>query len=145
MSRRAVSYLLAGIATIPLMHSAVTASQAAPRTVWDGVYTEAQAKRAAPLYQEKCAKCHAAQLTGLDAPPLVGAAFSSNWNDLSVFDLSERIRISMPDDAKGSLTREQSADLVAYMLQWAEMPAGKAELPTQADALKAIKYLGSKP
>jgi mono/diheme cytochrome c family protein len=127
------------------MHSAVVASQSAARTVWDGVYTAAQATRGEPVYKDKCAKCHAAELTGLDAPPLVGAGFSSNWNDLSVYDLSERIRVGMPDDAKGSLTREQVADLVAYMLQRAEMPAGKAELPTQADALKAIKYLGSKP
>ena len=115
------------------------------RTVWDGVYTEAQAKRAVPLYNEKCAKCHAEELTGKDAPPLVGAEFSAAWNDLSLNDLFDRIIKTMPDDEKGTLTRPQTADLIALILSHADMPAGKTELPTEAPALKLIKYLGTKP
>jgi cytochrome c len=134
---------LAGFATIALLHAAMAASQ--PRTVWDGVYSEAQAKRAEPLYMEKCAKCHAAEMTGKDGPPIVGAEFSGNWNDLSVNDLFEKIRIGMPDDAKNTLTRNEVADLIALMLQRAGMPAGTAELPIETAALKDIKYVGVKP
>ena len=143
MTTKAFSFALAGFATISLWHSSVVASQA--RTVWDGVYTAAQAKRAEPLYQEKCSKCHAPDLSGKDAPPIVGAEFSGNWNDLSVNDLFERIRVGMPDDAKGSLQRNEVADIVALMLQTAGMPVGKEELPTETAKLKEIKYVGVKP
>jgi hypothetical protein len=70
---------------------------------------------------------------------------SANWTDLSLNDLFERIRVGMPDDEKGTLTRPQVADLLAVMLPVADMPAGKADVPTEAAALKDIKYLGTKP
>jgi hypothetical protein len=146
MTTKAVAFLVAGAATITWSYSAVLAFQGTPRTVWDGVYTEAQAKRAAPLFKDKCAKCHADELTGnADSPPLVGAEFSAAWNDLSLNDLFDRIIKSMPDDDKGSLTRPQVADLIALILQHGDMPAGKTALPTDAAVLKEIKYLGTKP
>lgn len=143
MTTRVFSFTLAGFAMISLMHAAVVASQG--KTVWDGVYTAAQAKRAEPLFKEKCAKCHAQEMTGKDGPAIVGAEFAGNWNDLSVNDLFERIRVGMPDDEKGTLKRNEVADLVALMFQTAGMPPGTSELPTEAAALKEIKYLGSKP
>ena len=146
MTQKHFALLLAGAATIAFSHAAVVAYQAdAPRTVWDGVYTEAQVKRAAPLYKEKCAKCHAEELTGKDAPALVGPEFSAAWTDLSLNDMFDRIIKSMPDDEKGTLTRPQTADLIAFILAGADMPAGKAELPTDAAALRLIKYVGTKP
>ena len=39
------------------------------RSVWDGVYTEEQAKRGNPLYQQECANCHGSQLNGGEAAP----------------------------------------------------------------------------
>lgn len=146
MTSRAVAFLVAGGAAIAVWqssHSALAASQ--PRTVWGGVYTDAQAKRGMSLYQAKCARCHAAELTGKDAPPLKGTEFNANWNDLSLNDLFERIRIGMPADEKGTLTPPQVADLLAALLQAAEMPAGTTEVPTEAAALKDIKYLATKP
>ena len=143
MTSKVTALVLAGGLVAALGHSAVVASQ--QKTVWDGIYTDDQAKRAQPLYDQKCAKCHAPELTGRDAPAIKGAEFSANWNDLSLNDLFEKIRIGMPDDEKGTLTRPQVADLIAYMLQAAEMPAGKTEVPTDAASLKDIKYLGSKP
>jgi mono/diheme cytochrome c family protein len=146
MSARTVTFLVAGIATIALSHAAAVAYQGdKPRSVWDGVYTEDQAKRGAPLYQEKCSNCHGDQLTGNDAPALVGSDFSANWSDLSLNDLSERIRITMPADNAGSLSRAQVVDIIAVILKHAEMPAGQTELAPVADSLKAIKYLGTKP
>jgi len=144
VTNKAVSLALAGLATISLMHSAVVASQG--RTVWDGVYTAEQAKRVEPLYKEKCSKCHANEMTGkADSPAITGAEFSANWNDLSVNDLFEKIRIGMPDDEKGTLKRNEVADLIALILQTGGMPAGKTELPMDAAALKEIKYVGVKP
>ena len=145
MRARAVSVVVAGIAAIALSHSAVVAYQAKPRSIWDGVYTAEQAKRAEPLYNEKCGNCHGATLTGNDAPALVGAEFAANWNDLSLADLSERIRLTMPADSPGSLSRAQVADIIALMLHVAEVPAGKEELAPGAETLKDVKYVGSRP
>jgi quinoprotein glucose dehydrogenase len=145
MSARSIFLAVAGVATIVLTHQAVSAYQAAPRSVWDGVYTEDQAKRAEPLYAEKCSNCHGDQLTGNDAPPLVGAEFSANWSDLSLNDLSERIRLTMPADSAGSLSRAQVVDIIALILKHADMPAGTTELAPVAETLKGIKFLGSRP
>ena len=51
------------------------------------------------------------------APGLTGGEFTSNWNDLSLGDLFERMRISMPQNAPGSLSRQQNADILAFVLQ----------------------------
>ena len=58
---------------------------AAGPSVWDGVYTADQAKRGETAYLQACAGCHGTGLEGGDmTPPLVGGAFTSNWNDLTV-------------------------------------------------------------
>lgn len=119
---------------------------AAGSDVWDGVYTDAQARRGEAVYTDRCASCHAPDLTGLDqAPPLTGGDFATNWNDLSINDLFERIRISMPADKPGTLTRQEVADVLSFVLQKNTLPAGATELATDADALKAIKFLAKKP
>jgi S-disulfanyl-L-cysteine oxidoreductase SoxD len=110
------------------------------RSVWDGVYTSEQAQRGAALYANNCASCHGSALGGGEsAPPLTGGEFSSNWNGLTVGDLFERIRISMPADRPGKLTREQDADILAYMLSVSEFPPGKVDLERQTEALKHIR------
>ncbi len=110
------------------------------RSVWDGVYTLEQASRGSALYSQHCASCHGTELTGGEsAPPLTGGEFFSNWNGLTVGDLFERIRISMPADRPGKLTREQDADVLAFMLSVSQFPAGKAELEHQTEVLKQIR------
>ena len=116
------------------------------RSVWDGVYTTAQAERGAALYANNCASCRGATLGGGEsAPPLTGGEFSSNWNGLTLGDLFERIRTTMPADRAGRLTREQDADVVAYMLSVSEFPAGNVELARQTEVLKQIQYNSTKP
>ena len=115
-------------------------------TIWDGVYTDAQSKRGEAVYAERCASCHAPDLSGMDqAPSLSSADFMTEWTDQSANDLFERIRVSMPADKPGSLERTQVADLLAFMLQKNSIPAGAAELPADAGTLKAIKFVGKKP
>jgi len=126
--------------------SAVALIAQAGRTVWDGVYSDAQAKRGEALYTDRCSTCHAPDLSGIDqAPPLTGGDFAMNWTDLSMNDLFERIHVSMPADKPGSLTPQEVADVIAFVLQKNAMPAGAAELPADAESLKTIKYLAKKP
>jgi S-disulfanyl-L-cysteine oxidoreductase SoxD len=116
------------------------------KTVWDGVYTEAQATRGQAAYEAECASCHQADFAGDGfAPGLAGTEFASAWNDLSVGDLYERIRQSMPPSNPGAMPVAQKVDVLAYLLKGNKMPAGSAELPKEVDALKQIKYLANKP
>jgi mono/diheme cytochrome c family protein len=118
----------------------------AAKTVWNGVYSDAQAKRGEQKYGEYCAKCHGPDLSGADAAPaLVGGEFNSGWNDLSVGELFERLRITMPADKPGSVSRQDNADIVAFLLGKNGFPAADAELPTQTEILKTIKILTQKP
>ena len=116
------------------------------KTQWDGVYTEDQAKRGEPLYSEKCSSCHGPDMNGGEmAPSLSGGEFQANWNDLTLGDLFERMRISMPQNNPGSLSRQQNADILAAILRKGNYPAGTTELPTQTEMLNMVKFMASKP
>jgi len=115
-------------------------------SVWDGVYTEEQAKRGEPVYQKECAACHGPMLTGGEsAPALAGGAFQANWNGLTLGDLFDRIRKTMPQSAPGRLTRQQNVDVLAFMLSINKFPAGKTELYRQSEMLKEIRFETKKP
>jgi S-disulfanyl-L-cysteine oxidoreductase SoxD len=116
------------------------------RSVRDGVYTEEQAKRGEPLYRKECASCHGDMLTGGEsAPPLSGGAFLANWNGLTVGDLFDRIRKTMPLTAPGRITRQQDADILSFMLSVNKFPPGKTELYRQSEMLKEIRFESPKP
>src|SRR5262249_25533451 len=116
------------------------------RSVWDGVYTKEQAKRGGEIYRGQCAACHGATLSGGEAaPPLAGGEVPSTLKGLSVGDLFERIRISMPQDHPGRLSREQNADILSYVLSINKFPAGNKELQHQTELLKEIRFEASRP
>ena len=116
------------------------------RSVWDGVYTDEQAKRGEEVYHRECAACHGDLLTGGEsAPPLTGGAFQANWNGLTLGDLFDRIRKTMPQSKPGLLTRQQNADVLAFMLSINKFPAGKTELYRQSEMLKEIRFETKKP
>ena len=108
----------------------------------DGVYTESQARRGEASYRKSCASCHGQQLQGSGAatPPLAGSDFTANWDGQTLNDLFDRIQTTMPADHPGKLTRAENADILAYMLQFNKLPAGKKELPSDPDALQQIQF-----
>jgi hypothetical protein len=79
------------------------------------------------------------------APAMVGEAFLTQWNDLAVGALFDRIRISMPQDTPASLSRQAYVDIVAYILMANKFPAGNDELSHDIAALKQIKILIKAP
>lgn len=116
------------------------------RSTWDGVYTEAQAKRGAELFDRECAQCHGPSGAGGSmAPALVGPAFSANYDGQTVGDLFDRNRTTMPIGKEGQLSGQQNADITAFMLQVNMFPAGSSELPTQSMPLKQIAYVADRP
>ena len=115
-------------------------------SVWSGVFTEEQAKRGEAVYQQDCSNCHDPGLEGADmTPPLTGGGFTSNWNDLTVGDLFERIRLTMPADSPGKLSRQKNADVIAFILRANAWPAGTTELSRELADLKQIKIAANKP
>jgi cytochrome c553 len=117
----------------------------APKSVQDGVFTAEQAKRGADTYAANCSSCHGGDLAGDGfAPALAGSDFSANWTDLSVGDLYERIRISMPPNDPAKVTAQQKTDIIAHLLDANKFPAGKTELEAKAEVLKQIKIEGKK-
>ena len=135
--------LLFGPAALALI--SIASAQSAGTSVWDGVFTDEQVKRGAASYQRECSNCHGAALEGGDmTPPLVGGGFTSNWNDLTLGDLFERIRITMPLDSPGKLSRQQNVDVIAFILKTNAWPSGATELPPEAGALKQIKIEADK-
>ena len=138
---------LAAIAAFQLTLGASDAStipqeaSGAPRSVWDGIYTDEQAKRGEAVYGEFCGNCHGPAMNGGEmAGPLTGPIFTSNWNGVTVADLFDRIRVTMPLDRPGVLTRQQNADVLAFMFSANKMPAGKTELQNRSEMLKGIQF-----
>ena len=114
-------------------------AQPPTKSIWDGIYTEEQATRGQALSSQECASCHGGELTGGEmAPPLAGGEFLAGWDGLTVGDMFERIRISMPQNAPGSLSGQQNADILAFMFQASKFPTGTAEMPKEAGILKQI-------
>ena len=145
MKIRCAAAALIPFATIIALHSTVHA-QPPTKSVWDGVYSEAQANRGKALYSQECASCHGSELTGGEmAPPLAGGEFMAGWDGLTIGDLFERVRISMPQNSPGSLSGQQNADILAFVFSSNKFPAGQTEMPKEAGILKTIKFEVKKP
>jgi mono/diheme cytochrome c family protein len=98
------------------------------RSLTDRVYSAAQATRGQQIYQTQCAECHGKAMDGASGPPLVGASFLSNWSAQPLRNVVDKIQKTMPFNLPGSLSRQQSIDLAAYILQSDGFPAGPGDL-----------------
>ncbi len=127
--RTAAALLCAGALTGAF---ALTARAQPSRTVADGVYTAGQAARGAEVYRAQCVTCHGEALEGSVGPPLAGDGFLSVWSALPVVELVDKIHNTMPLQATAPLSRQESIDLTAYILEGGGFPAGAAELSDAA-------------
>jgi cytochrome c len=130
--------------------AAARPSQDPKKTVWDGVYTEAQARRGESLFKTECSYCHGNDLAGgfFDngtgrAPALAGprafdSSFAERWKDQTVGEMVATIAATMPQEKPASLSVQAYVDLVSYLLEKNQIPAGKTELPIDVDMLMQI-------
>jgi mono/diheme cytochrome c family protein len=137
---------LAAVSMAALIPAGAAAPASRARTTWDSVYTEEQATRGQVAYNRTCARCHLESLGGADeSPALTGSAFLGNWNGLSLGEMHERVRKSMPTDDPGTYGRQLITDVIAYVLRANGFPAGKAELTHEGDALNAVQFSAMRP
>ncbi len=94
-------------------------------------YTASQARRGQATYQRNCIECHT-------AAAYTGVAFRRAWAGRSPFEIWELIRTTMPQDNPGRLKPGEYADIVAYMLRLNGYPAGREELPAEAEQLRSL-------
>ena len=112
-----------------------------PASVWDSVYSLAQAGRGESTYRANCASCHGDSLAGInDAPPLTGSDFHKDYDGNTLGSLFGKISNDMPSDNPGSLTPPQVASVVAFVLKYNGYPAGSTDLAASADSLSGIKF-----
>jgi mono/diheme cytochrome c family protein len=108
--------------------TAIVAAQAKPsgKTVWDGVYTDAQAERATATFSSTCSRCHTLGADG--NRPLSGEKFWEGYTQKTVADLLAFVSKNMPNGQGGTLSPGTYNDLVALILKTNGFPAGTTEV-----------------
>lgn len=121
-------------------------AQSTGRSVWEGIYSPEQAARGEAQYVERCAACHGVTLNGTgEAPGLSGGEFVSHYDQLTVADLFDRVRTTMPQNDPGTLSRDQYVEVVAFLLKSNGFPAGAAPLDRRSEVLATIGIQAQKP
>ena len=149
MRRRGVSLLVTVqcLTASGLVVAGLTLQAATAGTVWDGVYSEAQAARGQKAYARSCGGCHRDDASGGDdsQPALRGPNFTGTWEGGSLAELYDFIATNMPRTRPGSLPLEECVDIVAFLLKLNDMPAGPKELTTDITVMSGIGFTATKP
>lgn len=137
----AATAVLAGLAL-----AVAVQAQSTSRSVWEGIYSVEQAARGEAQYNARCSACHGATLNGTgEAPGLSGGEFVSHYDQLTIADLFDRVRTTMPQNDPGSMTRDEYADIVAFLLKSNGFPAGAAPLDRRTEVMATIGIQAQKP
>jgi mono/diheme cytochrome c family protein len=110
-------------------------------SVWDGVYTASQVDRGKAAYARHCSRCHGDDPAN-SRNPLSGDRFAEHWESRTLADLFHRIRDTMPPGQAFTVGEGDKLDALAYLLQQNGFPEGRAELPSDGDALATIQITG---
>ncbi len=96
----------------------------------DGVYTVEQARRGEQVAKDVCSACH--------LQDWFTVILIQSWAGAPLSMLYELMVTTMPQDSPGGLTPQQYADVLAYIFELNELPAGQEELSANKDVLAAI-------
>jgi S-disulfanyl-L-cysteine oxidoreductase SoxD len=112
------------------------------KTVWDGIFSEEQAKRGDELYQKSCSLCHRNDLTGTtsDGPPLKGLDFFIRWRGQTLAEMLDAIREIMPANNPGALPSQTYLDIMTFLMKSNGIPAGTTDLVYSPDTLQTILF-----
>jgi len=114
-------------------------SQNSSKTVWDGVYTSAQAERGREAFSVTCSGCHGFGSSGRD---LSGSIFLSHWLEDSLNSLFAKIGNMPPGGEKPA--EPARLDILAFLLERNGYPAGRVDLsPTDLGAIRLTEMEGA--
>ncbi len=133
MRRNSLVLIVAVSAAAVVSAQAPAPANTGGNTVWDGVYTAAQAARGLRQYDMTCRSCH-------EDGPRSGEAFMRDWQGTGLEQLFDQLKKTMPAGAPASLSDAAYRDLVSYILQVNAFPAGGSEL--SADTVGRIRIEG---
>lgn len=102
------------------------------RSTADGVYTLAQANKGKDIFASACQSCHSP--TVHSGPP-----FRKNWFGKPLGDLFGYLRREMPKADPGTMSDEEYALVVAYLLRINDMPTGSEPLAADSVSLHRIR------
>lgn len=151
----ACAALVVFVTTLAVSGVSRTVSAQATRSITSGVYTVDQARRGGDQYRKRCILCHLDNGQGreaepvivgqsleregdAEAPPVAGEPFLTKWNGKTADAVYDLMRKTMPVGSAGSLSAQEYADVLAYLLQLSKLPAGQQELPAAPDQLGLI-------
>lgn len=102
----------AHLASVLLLSAVATAGMVRP-----AIAVAAGTDPGVEIYARKCAACHGAGMAGGEgAPALTGQRFVRKWAGKPLLQLSEKIRVTMPQDDPGTLRADETAALLAAIL-----------------------------
>ena len=130
--KRRMAIAIGLLAGVGLEAEAQKDSSTVVRLASSGVYTAPQARAGEEAYASMCTGCHT-------PASHAGGAFADAWAGRPVSELYGFIRAAMPKTEPGSLTADEYAAIVAYILKLNGMPAGKQALPADSAALDRIR------
>ena len=108
------------------------AATPAVRSVLDGVFTARQVSRGAGRFRQVCVACHSIN-------DFRGARFRLIWVGRSVGDLFLVMSTLMPEGNPGSLSPEEYANIISYILSENGYPAGEVDLAADQPTLASIR------
>ncbi|MEQ1896682.1 MAG: cytochrome c [Vicinamibacterales bacterium] len=116
------------------------------KSIWAGVYTDAQADRGVMLYKSKCVMCHGPALGGAidGGPPLRGLEFFVRWDGTPLNEMVNQVSELMPAEYPGTLKRQEYVDIITFFLRANGVPAGATELSADDAALSAVEFTEKK-
>jgi hypothetical protein len=124
---------LAEAFSLKMSETSVTSTNTgAPVSSLTGVYSQDQARRGADTYRKFCSSCHTPASHS-------GEAFQTTWAGRSAMELFDYLRMTMPYDSPGKLSKGKYSEIVAYLLQLNGMPAGPRSLSTDPRQLQQIR------
>ena len=129
-----------------------SATAAEESRVWDAYYTQAQAERGEELFNKNCLHCHAAGPAAESVEWQIGFRLGSSYMSMgrsgmvpldttkypNVYYLFARLRESMPGWGAETVSLQEKADIIAYVLAENDYPVGTRELTPRVPRMKTM-------
>ena len=130
--------LFVAIAVVATLSQARAGAQQAD-SARQAAYTAEQAQAGVAVYRAVCSQCHLESLRGdFEAPELAGPNFLTQWADVPVTELLDYVRATMPVEEPASLSDEEYAAVVAYMLRENGVVPGTTRLSFSSDGQTVV-------